>query len=103
MNSLQDASAIPNCRGSAQLNTTGAAIILGFQEHDIPALVSAHLLVPLGKPAANAPKNFAAVDVVACAESRDWLSQATRTISKFWAQNHVQKKLKSVSPNPVAA
>jgi hypothetical protein len=47
----------------ARLNSTEAALLLGFQEHDIPALLAAGLLRPLGKPAQNAPKYFAAVEI----------------------------------------
>ncbi|HWB60947.1 MAG TPA: hypothetical protein VG733_15735, partial [Chthoniobacteraceae bacterium] len=49
-------------------------------------------LVPLGKPAANAPKYFAAVDVLKLAQDREWLSRATRTISKFWSEKNSRKK-----------
>ena len=44
-----------------RLNTSEVAIVLGFHEHDIAPLVAAKLLLPLGKPAPNAPKYFAAV------------------------------------------
>lgn len=86
ISSLQDAFALLNChRLPARLNTSEVAVLLGFQEHDIAPLVAAKLLVPLGKPAPNAPKYFAAIEVLACTESRDWLSQATKAISKHWA------------------
>ena len=56
----QRALSLLNCRRlPGRLNTTEAAILLGFQEHDIPALTFAKLLAPLGKPATNAPKYFA--------------------------------------------
>lgn len=54
---LQDALALLNCRRlPGRLNTTEAAVVLGFQEHDMAGLVAARLLAPLGKPAPNAPK-----------------------------------------------
>jgi hypothetical protein len=59
-------------------------VLLGFQEHDIAPLVGAKLLTLPGKPASNAPKYFAAIEVLACTEKRDWLSHATRAISKHW-------------------
>jgi hypothetical protein len=86
ISSLQDAFALLNChRLPARLNTSEVAVLLGFQEHDIAPLVSAKLLTPLGKPAPNAPKYFAATEVLACAENRDWLSHATKAIAKYWA------------------
>ena len=61
---VQEAMALLNCRRlPVRLNSSEVALLLGFQEHDISALVAARLLAPLGKPAANAPKYFAAVEV----------------------------------------
>jgi hypothetical protein len=90
INSVQEALALLNChRLPARLNTSEVAVLLGFQEHDIAPLVAAKLLSPLGKPASNAPKYFAATEIVACAENRDWLSHATRAIARHWAKrNH---------------
>ncbi len=86
INSLQDAFALLNChRLPARLNTSEVAVLLGFQEHDVAPLVAAKLLTPLGKPAPNSPKYFAATEVLTCAENREWLSQATRAIAKHWA------------------
>src|SRR5438477_6435201 len=61
----------------ARLNSSEAALLLGFQEHDIPTLMAAGLLRPLGKPAQNAPKYFAAVEILARGEDRVWLTSAT--------------------------
>jgi len=61
---------------------------LGFQVHNIAPLVAAKLLTPLGKPAPNAPKYFAAIEVLACTENRDWLSHATKAILKHWAKKN---------------
>ena len=84
---LQDALALLNCRRlPGRLNTAETAVLLGFQEHDIPALIAGKLLTPLGKPAANAPKYFAAVDVLNAAQDREWLSQATRMLSRYWSE-----------------
>ena len=86
ISSLQEAFALLNChRLPARLNKSEVAVLLGFQEHDVAPLVAAKLLIPLGKPAPNAPKYFATIEVLACAENRDWLSGATRAISKHWA------------------
>jgi hypothetical protein len=91
-NSLQDALAVLNCRRlPARLNTSEVAILLGFQEHDIAPLVAAKLLAPLGKPAPNAPKYFAAVEVERCAQDPDWLSQATRALAKRWLGKNTRK------------
>jgi hypothetical protein len=76
----------------ARLNTTEVAVLLGFQEHDIKPLMSGGMLKPLGKPAANSPKYFAAVDIAQHATDRDWLSRATREIGKHWSVRNGRKK-----------
>jgi hypothetical protein len=70
------------------MNTPEVAVLLGFQEDDIAPLVDAKLLVPLGKPAPNAPKYFAAVDVISRSEDRDWLVSATKVISRHWMRKN---------------
>jgi hypothetical protein len=40
-------------------------------------------LTPLGDPAPNAPKWFAAVEMIRLAADEDWLHKATKEISKF--------------------
>jgi len=92
ISSLQDAFALLNChRLPARLNTSEVAVLLGFQEHDIAPLVAAKLLTPLGKPAPNAPKYFAATEVLACAENRDWLSSATKALARHWGNKNRQR------------
>src|SRR5437667_9079888 len=81
----QDKFALLNCRRlPGRLNTTETALLLGLQEHDIAPLISAKILKPLGKPAPNAPKYFAAIEILARAEDRNWLSEVTRIIAKHW-------------------
>jgi hypothetical protein len=83
--SRQEAFALLNCsRLPARLNTSEVSVLLGFQEHDIAVLVGEKLLVPLGKPAANSPKYFAATEVVSYCEDSSWLSQATKAIARHW-------------------
>lgn len=85
----QERFALLNCRRlPGRLNTSETALLLGFQEHDIGPLVAARLLLPLGKPAPNAPKYFATVDITARAEDRDWLSDATKVVAKYWLRKN---------------
>src|SRR5439155_18242770 len=82
----QEVVSLLNCRRlPARLNTTETAVLLGFQEHDISTLIAAKLLVPLGKPAPNAPKYFACADVLEHARDKDWLNQATKALARHWA------------------
>jgi hypothetical protein len=82
-----------NCRRlPARLNVTEAALLLGFKEHDIAPLVAARLLCPLGKPAQNAPKYFAAIEILARADDPGWLSEATKAIAKRWSIKNDPKR-----------
>jgi hypothetical protein len=86
--------ALLNCRRlPGRLNTSEAAVLLGFQEHDIALLIAAKLLVPLGKPAANAPKYFAAVQIAECASDSEWLSSASKQLAKHWRRKNEGKSL----------
>ena len=93
ISSGQEILALLNCRRlPARLSTGETAVLLGFQEHDIAPLVAAKLLTPLGKPAPNAPKYFATVDVIAAAQDREWLSQATRALARHWRIKNSRKR-----------
>jgi hypothetical protein len=82
-----------NCRRlPARLNAAEAAVILGFKEHDIGPLIAVRLLVPLGKPVQNSPKYFAAVEIVARAADRDWLSDATKSLARHWLTKNRRKR-----------
>ena len=91
--------ALLNCqRLPARLNTSETALLLGFQEHDIAPLIAARLLVPLGKPAPNAPKYFAAVEIVERAGNAEWLSSATKVLAKYWRRKNQRNHLRACSP-----
>jgi len=93
LNGSHDILSLMNCRRlPARLSTGEASAILGFQEHDIAPLIAAKMLNPLGKPAPNAPKYFASVDVLAASQDREWLSLATRALAKYWQGKNARKK-----------
>jgi hypothetical protein len=88
----QEKFAFLNCRRlPGRLNTSEVALLLGFQDHDIALLVAAKLLVPLGKPASNAPKYFAAVEIAARVSDSEWLSSATKQLAKHWLRKNQRK------------
>jgi hypothetical protein len=68
----------------ARLDVVATAKLLGFAEHDIQTLMAAGKLMPLGDPAPNAPKWFAAIEVIRLATDTEWLHKATKEISKHW-------------------
>jgi hypothetical protein len=79
----------------ARLDAEQAAKVLGFNDHDIPILVSRSLLEPLGRPADNARKYFALVKILECAEDPAWLGRATRTLYQHWQDKNASRKLTS--------
>ena len=63
---------------------TWAVKLLGIAEHDIQILMAVGRLTPLGDPVPNAPKWFAAVEMIRLAADQDWLHKATKDVSKYW-------------------
>ena len=80
----------------ARLDVTETAKLLGFAVHDLPILMAAGKLTPLGDPAPNAPKWFAAVEMIRLAGDQEWLHKATKELSKFWHNKRVRQQ--SASP-----
>ena len=76
----------------ARLNAEQAAWVLNCQAHDVPALVSAKLLKPLGNPAPNSVKYFATSEVLEVSKDRAWLARLTTTISQYWQRKNAKKK-----------
>ena len=82
---MQTAVAIWATRGlPARIDVAATAKVLGFAESDIQVLMSLGKLTPLGDPAPNAPKWFAAVEVLRLAVDQDWLHKTTRDVANFW-------------------
>jgi hypothetical protein len=66
----------------AKLNQEQAAALLGFAAHDIPALIRAKLLKPLGNPIRNACKWFSSHELEELRLSRKWLDSAMKAVSR---------------------
>jgi len=82
----------------ARLDSAQTAKVLGFQEHDIPVLVFHELLDPLGKPAPNARKYFAAVEVYGLGQDRAWLNKATRILYQHWQDKNANRTKNESAP-----
>ena len=67
----------------ARLDVVATAKLLGFAESDIQVLMAVGKLTPLGDPAPNAPKWFAAVEMIRLGADEDWLNKATKEITKY--------------------
>ena len=75
----------------ARLTAEQAAWLLNCQPHDVPALVTAKLLKPLGNPAANSIKFFATADLLEQMKDRNWLVRVSTTIYQHWHQKNTKK------------
>lgn len=80
----------------ARMDAEQTARILGFQESDIPVLVSRGQLEPLGKPMPNARKYFARVHILEVADDPSWLSKSTKLIYQYWQGKNANKKSANV-------
>ena len=76
----------------ARLNVEQAAWVLGCQAHDVPILVAARLLKPLGNPPANGVKYFATTDLLELVKDRAWLVRMTNTVCQHWQGKNARKK-----------
>ena len=76
----------------ARLTAEQAAWLLNCQVHDIPALVAAKLLKPLGSPTVNSSKFFATADVLENMKDRNWLVRVTGTIYHHWQNKNAHPK-----------
>lgn len=81
----------------ARLTAEQAAWVLNCQPHDIPVLVSARLIKPLGNPQANAVKFFATADLLEIVKDRAWLVKMTNAISNHWRGQNERRKGRSAS------
>jgi hypothetical protein len=75
----------------ARLLAEEVAWVLNCQPHDVPVLVANRMLRPLGNPAANGVKFFAASDVLAASNDRAWLAKMTNTITQHWRNKNCRK------------
>ncbi len=82
---------------AARLTAEQTAWVLNCQPHDVPILVAAHLLKPLGSPPPNSVKLFAASDVLEQTKDRTWLAKVTNALSQHWQKKNAAKK--NLPPN----
>lgn len=76
----------------ARLTVEQAAWLLNCQPHDIPALIAAKLLKPLGNPPPNGIKFFATAGLVELTKDHNWLVRVTSTIYLYWHNKNAHKR-----------
>jgi hypothetical protein len=76
----------------ARLNVEQTAWVLNCQAHDVPILVAAKLLKPLGNPPQNGSKYFATEDLLEAIKDRPWLVRMSATLYQHWQKKNARKK-----------
>lgn len=80
----------------ARIGIGETAWLLGFSENDIPVLMSAGLLKPLGKPTITGSKYFATVDIQNFRNDIRWLGKASDAIVNHWRSKNASRRSLSV-------
>jgi hypothetical protein len=80
----------------ARLTVEQVAWVLGCQVHDIPILIAARLIKPLGNPAHNAVKFFSTAEILEQAKDRSWLTKITNTVNQAWQKKNKRQQEKAV-------
>jgi hypothetical protein len=76
----------------ARLTAEQAAWVINCQLHDVPVLVAARLLKPLGNPPPNSVKFFAALELLEQVKDRAWLAKVTNALNQHWQRKNSAKK-----------
>jgi hypothetical protein len=76
----------------ARLTAEQAAWVLNCQPHDVPVLVAARLLKPLGNPQKNGIKFFATLQLLELVKDQAWLIKVTNAVNQHWQKNNASKK-----------
>ncbi len=76
----------------ARLTAEQTAWVLNCQPHDVPILVAARLLKPLGNPPPNSVKFFATSEVLEQAKNPAWLARVTNALNQHWQRKNAAKK-----------
>jgi hypothetical protein len=75
----------------ARLDALQTAWFLGFEPHEIPMLVAAGLLKPLGHPARNSTKFFATETLEQFRRDEKWLARASDAIANHWRERNARR------------
>jgi hypothetical protein len=80
------------------LNAAQTAALIGLAEHDIPVLIGAGLIKPLGNPPANAVKHFATVQVLELAGEITHLNKIRNAVYEYWRNKNANKSAAESKP-----
>ena len=71
--------------------------MLNCQPHDMPILVAARLLKPLGNPPPHSVKFFAASELLELVKDRAWLGKVTNALNQHWQKRNAARKNRPVN------
>jgi hypothetical protein len=74
----------------ARVTAEQAAWVLNCQPHDVPVLVAAKLLKPLGNPPVNGIKYFATADLLESSKDSHWLVRMSAAIYQHWRKKNAR-------------
>jgi hypothetical protein len=81
----------------ARLRAEQVAWVMNCQPHDVPVLVAAKLLKPLGNPPPNSVKYFASCELLEQVKDRAWLVKATNALNQYWKEKNGRRKYRVAS------
>jgi hypothetical protein len=76
----------------ARLMAEQGALVLNCPVHNVPVLVAARLLKPLGNPPPNSVKYFAASELLEQVNDRAWLAKVTNALNQHWHARNAARK-----------
>jgi hypothetical protein len=79
-----------------RLTAEQTAWLLNCQTHDMPGLIAARLIKPLGNPPPNGIKFFSTADIVELTKDRSRLVKITIAINDYWRKMNVNKRRRSM-------
>src|SRR5712672_2607749 len=80
----------------ARLTAEEVAWVINCQPHDVPVLVLARLLKPLGNAPPNSVKYFASAELLKLMEDRAWLGKLTNAVNQHWQKKNHSKGSRSL-------
>ena len=83
--------------GPARLTVEQVGTLLNCNPHDIPPLIAAKLLKPLGSPRPYAVKYFATVEILELRKNPTWLAKMTNALYRFWEGKNAARKANAKS------
>lgn len=76
----------------ARVDYHGAGVLLHFEVVAIKALVEMSYLKPAGNLKGSEHKYFVTKTILKLADDEKWVSDATRAVSKYWAEKNSRRK-----------